>query len=74
MAGRFFLLDDRFLSPVTKCNIFNQIVVHSQKEWVTHTVVAGRLLMEHGRLTTIDEDVAWQRVRNVTERFWRDLQ
>lgn len=69
----FFLLEDRFLSPVTEENIYDQIVVHGQKEWITHTAVAGRLLLDGGVLTTIDEERAFHQIRSVTQRFWRNM-
>lgn len=69
-----FLLRDRFLSPITEENLFDQVVVHGRREWITHTAAAGRLLLEDGCLTTIDEDAAYRAVRQITQTFWRALQ
>lgn len=67
----FIVMDDRFLTPVTEQNIFDQVVIHGKKEYLETVVVNGKPLMMDGTLLTINEAQVNQDVKNVAEKFWR---
>lgn len=69
----FIVLEDRFLTPVTPENIFDQLIVYGEKESVSDVFVNGRQLMENRRLLTLDEDAANRQVRETAEKFWEGL-
>lgn len=69
----FCVVKDHFASPVTAENLFDQLVVHGQKEWITHTAVDGSLLLRDGKLTTLDEETVRRNVKKVTAEFWNGL-
>ena len=60
-------------TPVTEGNVLDQLVVFGDSHHVSDVWVAGRRLMEHGELTTIDEERARDRMRSCAKRFWEGM-
>lgn len=69
----FMVLQNTFPSPITKHNIYDQIVVYGERERVRDVVVAGNALMRDGELLTINESSAIEQTRGIVERFWEDM-
>lgn len=65
----FIVLKDEFLTPVTRENIFDQIVVHGKKDYVDRVVVNGRILSEGGVLLNMDEKEVNGRMREAAAKF-----
>ncbi len=64
-------VDQSFETPVTQDNVFDQVVLHRGPGNVAFSMVGGRLLMEHGKLLTIDETAALATARAQSTRLWR---
>ena len=59
-----------FKTPVTRQNIFDQIVVHGDKEFIDSVYVNGKAILREGRLTTIDEEAVVKEMKNAARKFW----
>lgn len=69
----FLVLQDSYPSPVTRENIYDQIVVYGEKERVLDVVIAGQNLLHNGKLLTIDEKNVIADTRAVTAEFWEKM-
>ena len=69
----YMVLENTFPSPITKGNIYDQIVVYGEKERVSDVVVEGNALMRNRELLTINESVAIEQTRSIVERFWENM-
>ncbi|MFT4004671.1 MAG: amidohydrolase family protein [Lacrimispora sp.] len=68
-SADFIALKDEFLTPVTRKNIFDQIVVHGKKDYVDRVVVNGRILADGGVLLNMDEEKINGRMREFAKEF-----
>ena len=65
----FIVLKDEFLTPVTRENIFDQIVVHGKRDYVDRVVVNGRILVDKGILLNMDEEKINAEMREFAKEF-----
>jgi cytosine/adenosine deaminase-related metal-dependent hydrolase len=59
-----------FSTPVNAENLLDQVVLFGHPRQVETVVVAGRLVVEGGAITTLDEQAVRARGRDATRRFW----
>lgn len=69
-SADFTVLEDRFKTPVTFDNIFDQIVVHADKDFVSDVHICGKAVMEYGRILTADKKQAENDMRESARIFW----
>lgn len=69
----FIILEDKFLSPVTRENIFDQIVVHGKQEYVKTSFINGNIIMKDRNILTIDEAEVNTEVKKIVKNFWEEL-
>ena len=67
------LLDSRFLTPVTRENVYAQLVVFGKGSCVNTVLVRGRTIVENGTMSTISEEQARVACMRTSERFWSSL-
>ena len=67
----FIILEDKFKTPVTMDNIFDQIVVHGQKEFIHSVYIDGNPVLKDRKLQGIDKEEVRQEMRKVAEEFWK---
>ena len=66
----FIVMKDRFKTPVTLENLFDQIVVHGDKAYIDRLYVNGRLLVENGQVKNIDKEEIFSQMRAIADKFW----
>lgn len=66
----FIVMNDKFKTPVTLDNLFDQIVVHGDKAYIDRLYVNGKLLVENGQVKNIDKDKVFRQMRTIADRFW----
>lgn len=69
----FVVYKERQPTPVTRENIFDQLVVHGVRENVTDVVINGKQVMKDGCLLTIDEEKCRKEMRQCAADFWKDV-
>lgn len=69
----FVLLDDRFLTPITKDNLINQIVVHGNKDFVASVYIAGRPVLRNRKLCTLQKEIVNAQMKECAGSFWKPL-
>ena len=57
-------------SPLNERNLFDQLVLYRNPQDVETVMVRGRVLLEGGRLTTIDEERVRARAREAAAALW----
>ncbi|MDU5081141.1 amidohydrolase family protein [uncultured Tissierella sp.] len=67
----FIIMEDEFKTPVTLDNIFDQIVVHGQKEFIHSVYINGKSVLEDGKLKVINKEEVSREMRAVAEEFWK---
>ncbi|CAK7078455.1 amidohydrolase family protein [Tissierella sp.] len=67
----FIIMEDGFKTPVTLDNIFDQIVVHGQKEFIHSVYINGKSVLEDGKLKVINKEEVSREMRAVAEEFWK---
>lgn len=67
----FIILEDKFKTPVTIDNIFDQIVVHGQKEFINSVYINGKSVLKDGKLQDINKEEISKNMRKVAEEFWK---
>ncbi|HSH36992.1 MULTISPECIES: amidohydrolase family protein [Schnuerera] len=67
----FIIMENNFKTPVTLDNIFDQIVVQGEKEFIDSVYINGRPILEDGELKTIDKKQISKEMKNVAEEFWK---
>lgn len=67
----FVVMEDKFKTPVTKDNIFDQIVVHGQKEFINTVYINGKSILKDGKLQDINKEEISKDMRKVAEEFWK---
>lgn len=58
-------------SPLNEKNLFDQLVLYRNPQDVEMVMVHGRVLLEDGRLTTVDEERIRARAREAAAALWR---
>ena len=69
----FVCLSRSLPTPVTKENIFDQLVVYGKKESISHVYRQGEALLNKGLLTTLDMDALTEEAAEIAAEFWRNL-
>lgn len=69
----FTVCGDAFPTPLTVENLMDQLVVHGKSQYVTDVSVGGRLLLETGTLTGLDETGIRARMRECAKDFWQGV-
>lgn len=67
----FIVLEDNFKTPVTLDNIFDQIVVQGEKEYIDSVYINGKPVLENKELKIIDKKEVSKEMRAVAEEFWK---
>lgn len=67
----FIVMEDKFKTPVTLDNIFDQIVVQGEKEYIDRVYINGKPVLENGQLKTIDKEKVSKDMKIVAEEFWQ---
>lgn len=58
-------------SPLNEKNLFDQLVLYRNPQDVEMVMVRGRVLLEGGRLTTVDEERIRARAKEAAAALWR---
>lgn len=72
-SADFFLCRMDLPTPVTRDNIFDQLILHTKSESVTDVFVNGRQLLSDGKCLTLDEDAASEEMRDCARQFWEGV-
>lgn len=67
----FIIMEDNFKTPVTLDNIFDQIVVQGEKEFIDSVYINGKPVLENKVLKTIDKSQVFKDMKTVAEEFWK---
>lgn len=67
----FIIMEDKFKTPVTIDNIFDQIVVQGQKEFIHSVYIDGNPILKDRRLQGINKEEVSENMRKVAEEFWK---
>jgi putative selenium metabolism protein SsnA len=67
------VLDYRSPTPLLADNAAGHLLFGLPAATVRHAIVGGRLVLQDGRSTTIDEDALYARAREVAARLWTRL-
>lgn len=57
-------------TPVTKSNVYDQLILFRNPEDVRDVLVDGQFLKQDGKLLTVDKEAAKKAIRTATEEFW----
>lgn len=57
-------------TPITRANVYDQLILFRNPENVRHVLVNGKLLKADGKLLTVDREAARLALRSATEQFW----
>ena len=69
----FAVCGDAFPTPLMAGNLLDQLVVHGKSQCVTDVSVGGRLRLEAGTLTGLDEAGIHTRMRECAGDFWQGV-
>lgn len=64
------VLENKFKTPVNLDNIFDQIVVHGRKEFVSNVFINGKRVLNDYNLVGINKESVERDMRKVAEEFW----
>lgn len=67
------LLNDNFPTPVTKRNVYSQLVTFGKGSHVDTVLVRGRTIVDKGVMKTISEQAARKPCMKTAELFWKGL-
>jgi len=67
------LVDYPSPTPITVGNLTRHLILGWDGARVDTTIVGGRVLMRHGRLTTLDEEAVAVRSRDLARQLWRRI-
>lgn len=67
----FIIMNDKFKTPVTIDNIFDQIVVQGEKESIDCVYINGKLVLEDSKLKDLNKEEIFKEMRDVAEEFWK---
>ncbi|MCR1954239.1 amidohydrolase family protein [Clostridioides mangenotii] len=65
------VLENKFKTPVNLGNIYDQIVVHGRKEFVSNVFINGKRVLNEYELFKIDKKSVEDEMRKVAEDFWK---
>jgi len=65
------VLENKFKTPVNLGNIYDQIVVHGRKEFVSNVFINGKRVLNEYELFEIDKKSVEDEMRKVAEDFWK---
>jgi 5-methylthioadenosine/S-adenosylhomocysteine deaminase len=57
-------------TPITKTNVYDQLVLFRNPEEVKNVFVGGEQLKDNGRLTRLDQQAIGEELRAACEKFW----
>lgn len=69
----FVIYENSNPTPVTETNIYDQLVVYGNSNYVTDVWIDGKQIMKNRLIRTMDEKEAMSRVKQCAEDFWRDI-
>ncbi len=67
----FIIMEADFKTPVTLDNIFDQIVVQGEKEFIDSVYINGKPVLENKKLKSIDKKEVLRDMKAVAEEFWK---
>lgn len=65
------VMDDEFKTPITLDNIFDQIIVHGRKEFVSNVYINGKQILKEKKLVDIDKKAIVKEMKQVAKEFWQ---
>ena len=65
------VMDDEFKTPITLNNIFDQIIVHGRKEFVSNVYINGKQILKEKKLVDIDKKAIVKEMKQVAKEFWQ---
>jgi len=71
-AADFVILDNLFPTPLTRKNVFDQLVVHGAREMVRSVFVVGNPVMLDHKLQQVDIQAAAAALKNQVSVFWEE--
>lgn len=69
----FSILEDNFLTPITKNNLMEQIVVHGKREDVASVYIAGKPIQKNHKLQTLHRKTVNSEMRACAYKFWKPI-
>jgi cytosine/adenosine deaminase-related metal-dependent hydrolase len=69
----FVCMENLFSTPLNKENLFDQLVVYSKKEFISHVYCNGKPLLKNRELVTLNKESVRKEVNKVAAEFWKDL-
>lgn len=63
-------IEDKFKTPITVTNIYDQIVVHGRKEFINDVFIDGQWIYEDRNIKTINKEKTLLDMKNKCEKFW----
>lgn len=70
----FLVINADTPTRITCENAVEQLVMHRKASDIRHIAVNGRLLMENGRLTSLNETDVRQEMRACADDYWKELE
>lgn len=68
----FVIIEPNYPTPVRLTNIYDQIVIYSNPEYVRDVYIAGTAIVKNSKITSFDEEAAKEKLRQQTELLWND--
>jgi len=65
------VLENKFKTPVNLDNIYDQIVVHGRKEFVSNVFINGKRVLKDYELSGVDKKSVEEDMKKVAEDFWK---
>jgi 5-methylthioadenosine/S-adenosylhomocysteine deaminase len=59
-----------WMQPVRDADVITNLVYNANGSDVTHVMVDGQMVVDHGALKTLDEDAAYDAAQRVAEEVW----
>lgn len=67
----FIIMNDRFTTPITMDNIFEQIVVKGEKQYIDEFYIDGEKKVENGSVLRPGRNQSRKIVKEISKDFWR---
>lgn len=68
----FVIIKADYPTPIRLNNVYDQIVIYSNPEYVRDVYIAGTAIVKDGEITTFDEAAAKEKLLQQTEKLWED--
>ncbi|GAA0238280.1 amidohydrolase family protein [Metaclostridioides mangenotii] len=65
------VLENKFKTPINLDNIYDQIVVHGRKEFVSNVFINGKRVLKDYELSGVDKKSVEEDMKKVAEDFWK---